>query len=78
MSARFSALRKKVRTSRATEQSALRFARSALNPYSVASTSSPSNSVLKFFLDCGRHIFPWLSEATTDSSDCPAAALLTL
>jgi hypothetical protein len=27
---------------------------------------------LKFFLDCGRHMFPRLSEATADSSDCPA------
>src|SRR5579864_4063810 len=41
--------------------------------YSVASTSSPANSVLKFFLNCGRHIFPRLSQATADSSDdCPA------
>jgi hypothetical protein len=44
-----------------------------MNPYSVASTSSPSSSVLKFFLDCGQHMFPRLSEATADSSDCPAA-----
>ena len=31
--------------------------------YSVASTSSPANSVLKFFLNCGRHTFPRLSKA---------------
>ena len=60
------------RTSRATEQNSLRFARSAFNPYSVASTSSPSSSVLKFFLNCGRHMFPPLSEAAADSSDCPS------
>ena len=36
----------------------LRFARSALNPCSVASTCSPSSSVLKSFLDCGRHMYP--------------------
>ena len=39
------------RTWRATEQNALRLARSTLNPYSVASTSSPSSSVLRFFLE---------------------------
>ena len=49
----------------------LRFARSALNPYSVALVVLPASSVLKFFLDCGRHMFPRLSEATADSSDCP-------
>ena len=49
----------------------LRFARSALNLYSVASTSSPSSSVLKSFLACGRHMFPRSSQATAESSDCP-------
>jgi hypothetical protein len=42
----------------ATEQNKLRFARSAFKPYSVASTSSPASSVLKAFLNCGRHMFP--------------------
>ena len=42
----------------------LRFARSALNPYSVASVVLPSSSVLKVFLNCRQHMFPRLSEAT--------------
>ncbi len=56
--ARFSARRKQGgrRGPRSRMQIALRAKR--LNPYSVASTSSPSSSVLKFFLDCGRHMFP--------------------
>ena len=62
------------RTWRATEQNALRFARSAMNPYSVASTSSPSYSVLRFFLDCGRHSSPRLLDATAGSSDCPVVS----
>ena len=57
----------------------LRFARSALNPYSVASTSSPASSVLKFFLNRGRHIVPRLSEATriqaTALVDCAEESL---
>jgi hypothetical protein len=49
-----------------------RFARSAQFAfYSVALDVLPPSSVLKFFLDCGRHRFPRLSEATADSSDCP-------
>ena len=29
------------------------------------------SSMFRFFLDCGRHMFPRLSEATAASSDCP-------
>ena len=41
----------------------LRFARSALNPYSVALDVLPASFVLKFFLDCRRHMFLPLSGA---------------
>jgi hypothetical protein len=34
------------------------FAQSALNPYSVALGVLPASFVLKFFLACGRHMFP--------------------
>ena len=51
----------------------LRFARSALNSYSVALVVVPANSVLRFFLNCGQHKFPRLPEATAGSSDCPAS-----
>jgi hypothetical protein len=37
---------------------------------------SPVFSVLNAFLDCGRHMFPRLSEATADSSDCPGAGFM--
>ena len=49
----------------------LRFARSALNPTPWPSMSSPASSVLIFFLDRGRHMFPPLSGEKADSSDCP-------
>ena len=39
-------------------ESKLRFARSALNPYSVALDVLPASSVLEIFLACGRHLFP--------------------
>jgi hypothetical protein len=35
----------------------------------------PVFSVLKAFLDCGRHMLPRLSEATADSSDCPGPSV---
>ena len=38
--------------------------------YSVALDVLPASFVLRSLLACGRHMFPPLSEATADSSDC--------
>jgi hypothetical protein len=51
----------------------LRFARSALNRYSMALHRPPFYHLrVKTFLDCGRHMVPWLLEAAANSSDCVA------
>ena len=50
----------------------LRFARSALNRYSVALHRPPIYLRVKTFLDFGRHMVPRLLEATANSSDCVA------
>jgi hypothetical protein len=39
------------------------------------SVALPVFSVLKAFLDCGRHVFHRLSEAMADSSDCPGPSV---
>jgi hypothetical protein len=48
-----------------------RFARSAICTLLRDSVVLPPSPVLKFFLDCGQHVSPRLSEAPADSSDCP-------
>jgi hypothetical protein len=57
-SARFSTQRKQGGRRGHGAECKLRFARSALNPYSVVLDVLPASSVLKFFLYCETYVFP--------------------
>ena len=77
-SARFSARRKQGGRRGPRSKDSKRFARSAISILLRGPRRPPCFLRVKILPACGRHMFPPLSEATADSSDCPVVSFCLL